>query len=528
MWTAILLCLLSIALHFYRIRTIPPGLSIDEAAVLYNAYCIAETGADEHGKILPLYFESFGDYKNPLKIYLTVPVLKIMGFCSEAPRIISSLFHLLASFAFYFLLRSQSRNKWICLSGAFIFSVLPWVLPLSRVGLGFTIMLFMYIAGWYCLNMMFRGNKNTFAILSGFFIGMAFYSSHVGRMASPMFILLLFISYNRLLIKRYRQIIAFLAAYSMVLLPFLVSFLANTEMMNRFYHVNLFSAPNSSQFSILEMPSRYLSYFGYDFLFFTGDGTLRHNIGTGELFLFLIPLILFGIYQVLRTAMKNPNARFLAISFLFYPIAAIITTGEINCTRTMQGSVIWMLISMLGLAYLWSHKKKYEILIAIVLIFGTIEIPYYFYNYFYIYPERPETRFAFFAPFTDAFKEAFSSLGTNETLYISKTVSPLPINIRNFNEKFHDDFYIYLLVYGKLAPSAYQENGISGDNFSIYEGRIKKSGMLITSDSFLIFKPGGQYELCKNIEPIPDGALLLKEIQVNPYKKLLVYKLKQP
>ncbi len=525
---AVSLCLLTVALHFYKIKTIPPGLFIDEASVLYNSYCISETGADEHGKALPLYFKALGDYKNPLKIYLTVPILKIMGFCNEAPRLLSGFFHLLASLAFYFLLKSQTRNKWICLLGAFIFSVIPWVFPLSRVGLGFTIMLFLYIAGWYCLNMMFRRRKYTFAVLAGFFIGMVFYSSHVGRIASPMFILLIFISYNRLLIKRYRQIVALLTAYSMVLLPFLFSFLASTEMMNRFNHVSLFSSSNRVHFSLMEMPFRYISYFGYDFLFFTGDGMLRHNIGTGELFLFLVPLILFGIFQILMTVRKNPNTRFLAISLLFYPVAAMITTGEINCTRTMQGSVIWMIVSMLGLAYLWSRKGKYEILIAAALIFGAVEIPYYFYNYFCVYPNKAETRFDFSAPFTEAFEVAFSNLNRDETLYVSRRMSVLPVNIMGFDQKLHADFYIYSLVYGRCPPAYYQEVGLSSDSFSLYEGNIKKSGVLITSDSFLMFKPNGRCELCKDIEPIPDGALLLKEIRINPWKKLLVYKLNLP
>jgi hypothetical protein len=43
---------------------------------------------------------------------------------------------MLAAVSFYFLAGKYAGNRWIYLGGAFIFSILPWVFPLSRTGIG--------------------------------------------------------------------------------------------------------------------------------------------------------------------------------------------------------------------------------------------------------------------------------------------------------------------------------------------------------------------------------------------------------
>ncbi len=53
---AALLLGLSCLLHFYRLSSIPDGLFIDECSVGYNAWCMAETGRDEHGTSWPVFF----------------------------------------------------------------------------------------------------------------------------------------------------------------------------------------------------------------------------------------------------------------------------------------------------------------------------------------------------------------------------------------------------------------------------------------------------------------------------------------
>jgi len=63
----LIIFLISLIIRLYQISY--PPLLWDEASLGYNAYSILQTGRDEYGKLLPLIFKSFGDYKPGLYAY---------------------------------------------------------------------------------------------------------------------------------------------------------------------------------------------------------------------------------------------------------------------------------------------------------------------------------------------------------------------------------------------------------------------------------------------------------------------------
>jgi len=71
--------LLGFCWRFYQLANIPSSFNRDEPAIGYNAYSLLKIGKDEWGKRFPLSFKSFGDYKSPLYIYLTVLAIKVFG-----------------------------------------------------------------------------------------------------------------------------------------------------------------------------------------------------------------------------------------------------------------------------------------------------------------------------------------------------------------------------------------------------------------------------------------------------------------
>src|SRR5438093_11523230 len=74
----------------------PPGFYEDEAAISYNAWSIEQTGHDEYGATMPLFFRSFDDYKSPVYPYLLAGVFRIVGPSIEAARVLSAVLGLLA------------------------------------------------------------------------------------------------------------------------------------------------------------------------------------------------------------------------------------------------------------------------------------------------------------------------------------------------------------------------------------------------------------------------------------------------
>ena len=87
----LLITIALIVFYFARLKSNPPGYYIDESSISYNAYTISQTGVDEFGTSWPLYFRSFGDYKNPIYIYLLAGIYRITGPGILTARALSAL-----------------------------------------------------------------------------------------------------------------------------------------------------------------------------------------------------------------------------------------------------------------------------------------------------------------------------------------------------------------------------------------------------------------------------------------------------
>src|ERR1041384_3598370 len=75
----VLVSVLGLVLYTRKLTTNPQGFFIDESSIAFNAQTIAQTGRDEFGNAWPLYFRAFGEYKNPVYIYLLAAIYRISG-----------------------------------------------------------------------------------------------------------------------------------------------------------------------------------------------------------------------------------------------------------------------------------------------------------------------------------------------------------------------------------------------------------------------------------------------------------------
>ena len=82
---------LVVARNLAALSWVPPGLYADEASVGYNAWTIAQFGVDEHGIRFPLFFEAFGEYKNPIYIYALALLLLFLPLTSAVARFPAAL-----------------------------------------------------------------------------------------------------------------------------------------------------------------------------------------------------------------------------------------------------------------------------------------------------------------------------------------------------------------------------------------------------------------------------------------------------
>src|SRR3989344_6015585 len=131
--------LLAAFLRLYKLTDVHPGVNRDEASIGYTAYSLLATGKDEYGRSFPLSFESFGDWKLPFYIYITVPFVKVFGLNELSVRLPSALAGIATVFLTYFLvlelfLKLEIRNlklPAIALFSALLLAISPWHLHLS-------------------------------------------------------------------------------------------------------------------------------------------------------------------------------------------------------------------------------------------------------------------------------------------------------------------------------------------------------------------------------------------------------------
>ena len=509
-FAGLVLFFVSTFLHFWKFPEIPNGFYYDEVSVGYNAYCIAMSGADEYGSKYPVFFKCFGNYHEPVMIYILAPMVKIFGLEKWVERLPSGIFLILASSAFFFLAAKFVRNRWICLGGAFVFSILPWLFPISRVGIGgYTAMLLGMIAGCYFLLDAIGRKSFASAVLSGGFCAFAMYSHNIGRPMTAVMLICFVIAFNVLLIKRWKVFILFVSSYMVFLLPMIIAVINNPESMTaRFSGMSVWS-DGAPLFEVIKrILERYMEYFSPAFLFIQGDYELRHNAGSsGELYVFMAPFIIAGFYFVIKRFRRNPYCRFILFALISYPAAAVMTMEKMHGTRCMNGAPFWCMFSLIGFYFIWRYKPKFRIVMVAILCFSVIEISFYFMNYFGKY--AVDSRTSFYSSFVETVESSFKNLSGNETLYVSDSVFFQPVD-----RSFKPYWYVYFLFYGKVAPETYQKAGIP-EYIRPFDGKIRNPGIFIRMNSRISVDSTGTPIAILNSEPVPANSKLIQKIPLS-------------
>ena len=461
----IAILILAFVLRFYKLGEIPFSLDWDENSNAYNAYSILKTGRDEYGVLFPITNRSFEDYKPPLYMYLNVPTVAIFGLTPLAARLPSAIFGFLTVPLTYFLAKWLFRKESIALLSMLFLAIAPWHLQFSRVGFEATVGLFFAVAA---ITSFLNGlNDKKWLIPSGIFLGLSAYSYHTQRIFVPLlFIAAFFIFKEKILAISKKYLFFFLIVTILISLP-LVILIPPRVILQRFEvttgRPKLEDIEKSIKFIIQDQETgqnfgqiihnrrfvigqtylgNYLSHFDLNFLFTKGDDNFRHHIqDMGMLYLFELPLILSGIFLLLKNRVKE--SMFVIVWLIIAPIAASPATPNPHGNRSLPMIIALEIISAYSLSFIFYQKfplKKIMIFSfssVIILSFLT-----YLHNYYVHYPIE---------------KASFWQYGYKEAVFESE-------KLRNQYEKINVDHsleqaYVFWLFNLKYDPVAYQASG---------------------------------------------------------------------
>lgn len=354
-------------LYIFRCGTNPPGFFVDESSIAYNALTISQTGRDEFGNSWPIFFKAFGDYKNPVHVYLLALLFKISGPGILSARLLSAiagavaaaLLGLLATW----LARSELKPTQASIVGILVMTtafMTPWLFEISRVVLEVSLyplvlVLFLFCVrhsslksrwGWIetlCLSV-------TLALLT--------YTYSIGRLLAPLLAFGLLLLATR---ERWPGLIRTWAIYLLTLIP-LLSYQRRHAgaLTDRFYLISNLKPGNSPWQNIWEFSKHYLGNIDPRRLFLNGDPNIyqvAHLYGKPLLLITTLFLLVIGIWRVLLKYRHDSWWRFVVYAAAVSIVPASLTVDYLHMLRLAALPVFLLVLTVPALIWLVARKQ---------------------------------------------------------------------------------------------------------------------------------------------------------------------------
>ncbi len=394
---------------------VPPSLNWDEVSIGYNAYSIMKTGKDEWGVPFPLHFKAYGEYKLPVQIYFSIPGIYFFGLNDFGVRVLPIVYGTLTVLLLYLLCKEWFDSRLIGLAAAFLLAISPWHIQLTRASFESSFSIFWILLGIWFLIKGFK--KHIWWIVAMVPLAVSVYTYNSARVFTPLFLFTVLVLYHKVFLRSKKIVALAIITFFILMLP-LVPFFISPDRNSRYKLVsitddagliprieenrNLSTLPqplpriihNRISYVSYYLIEHYLAHFSLNFLFVNGAPHKQHHVqGIGELYLFQLPLVLLGLWWLV----KKPNRyKGLLISWLllaFVPVS--ITNDSIpHALRTIIANPAYQILSALGFYWLVQRlrsKGQGQALIVLgVLSTIIVLVSLYFYldNLFNNYPKK--------------------------------------------------------------------------------------------------------------------------------------------
>lgn len=359
----LLIVILAAAVRLIGLDRVPPALNWDEAAIGWNAKTIWNLRLDEFGTRRPISFRSFGDYKAPLYIYLTAPVVGIFGSSEISVRLVSVIAGIV-SVGLMYLLGG--------VAAALLLAITPWHILLSRPALEANLALMFILVGTWLFLMATK--KPWLLVLSAVSFIASLYSYQSPKIFVPVFVLGLLFIYR----AKLKRAIIWLA------LAGIITVAATAPLVKdgfgsggqRFTMTSIFYKKDVNL--PVTLVKNYLVHFSPKWLFW-GEVTNRSQMRqTGMLLLATAPFLALGLIYLWKKR-KATRSKVLFWWLLAAPIPAMIGFETPHPIRAYQLLPALVLVAALGAKQIKHWRLWLWALVA-------LNAGWFMYHYFVTYP----------------------------------------------------------------------------------------------------------------------------------------------
>jgi 4-amino-4-deoxy-L-arabinose transferase-like glycosyltransferase len=371
LFVAVLIC--GAIIYTYRVTRNPAGFFVDESSIAYNAYTISQTGRDEFGNSWPLYFRAFGDYKNPVYVYLLALLFKATGPSILTARLLCALAGLAAAALLGILAARISGRREVSIMVVLSALLTPWLFAISRVSMEvalypLVLVLFLLAAQkastkttWTWLDVL--GLVTTLALLT--------YTYSIGRLLAPLLALGLVLFVTR---ARWLKLVFIWILYALSLIPVFIFQREHDDALTGRFKMISYLQPETS---IFEVARTFLKHFVANlnpwYLLVTGDPNIyqvAHVAHTPALLLATFLLVLIGIWMIARDHRSDPWWRFVVFGLVASVIPASLTIDYFHMLRLVPLLVFLILLTVPALEKIFSSdQRRWRKAVLAVIVF---------------------------------------------------------------------------------------------------------------------------------------------------------------
>jgi 4-amino-4-deoxy-L-arabinose transferase-like glycosyltransferase len=350
----------------------PPGFFIDESSVAYNAHLISKTGADEHGEPWPLYFRAFGDYKNPVYIYLLAAVFRLTGPSIAAARYLSAALGVLAALALGLLGARMSGRRSVGLLTFLTALLTPWLFELSRVVVEVAIYPLAVALLLLCLQRASKKDVWTFndAACVAASLALLTYAYSVGRLLGPLLALglLLFVTTR----VRLRSVLKTWALYALAVVPLFIYHLRHPEALTkRFSYLTYITHESGYADDAWEFVRHYVGNLSPWRMLVTGDPNeyqIASINGVGVVLAATFILAVIGAWLALKGARRDAWWRFVLYGLAASVVPASLTNEYFHMLRLAALPVFVVVLAAHGLAWLMEGGRGRRAALVLLML----------------------------------------------------------------------------------------------------------------------------------------------------------------
>lgn len=368
----VLVLVFGATLYTYRVTSSPAGFFIDESSVAYNAYTISQTGQDEFGNSWPLFFRAFGDYKNPVHIYLLAALFKLTGPSILTARLLGAFAGVFTALLLGLLAARVSQSREVGLLIALSALLTPWLFELSRVA--FEVALYPLIATLFLLSLQRAATKAKWtwvevASLTSTLVLLT-YTYSIGRLFAPLLALGLAIFATR---ARWSGILRTWAIYILTLLPMIVFQRRHAEALTGRFKLISYIKPESSFTEIVwQFTRHYLANLNPVKLLVRGDPNIyqvAHVPATPAILAATLVLAIIGAWFVLRRGRFDSWWRFILYGLAASIVPASLTADDFHMLRLAAAPVLLLVLAIPAFAWLCELSERgREVRVALIVV----------------------------------------------------------------------------------------------------------------------------------------------------------------